>query len=177
MPAGIITLPKAPPEPKRNNDYAALAPNFAACLHLIYADMVKAGMNAALFEGRRTNQRQIWLYGSGRSYRGGWLTNASTAEHSWHYYGLAGDTAFLIKGDWSWEVKDSWWAKLQEIAKKYECITGRSWHSADAPHIQPANLKQSPSPLAIRLYAQGGVEAVWKATGHDRVHILNAVHA
>ena len=170
-------LPHAPPEPPRCSDVARLAPGFQWRLGLVLRDanraLVKAGslFRFDVFETARSDERQKWLFGSGRTYRGEWLTNAQDAEHGWHFFGLAADCvprplhADGTLGDFTWDVGQSVWQALFDAATNNGCTTGLHWTSVDADHVQPSGIRTSPSPLSRSLYATGGLPAVWDATG------------
>lgn len=170
-------LPPAPPEPQRCSDVGQLAPGFQWRLGLVLKDanarLAKAGApyRFDVFETVRTNERQEWLFGSGRTYRGSWLTNASTAEYGWHFFGLGADCvprpvlADGSLGDFTWDVPQSVWQTLHDAANANGCTTGLNWTSIDADHVQPSGIRISPSALSRSLYASGGLQAVWAATG------------
>lgn len=154
-------------EPARNSHFHSLAPGFALRLYLGLRNAnLNFGIRVGLFESLRVPERQEWLYAQGRTRPGKVITNASTVWRSWHGFGLAGDIAFLNEKDWwYWPSDESLWIKLEQAVKPFGLVTGRSWKSPDAPHVQPENVKVSPSSEAKRLYDLGGYEEVWKATG------------
>lgn len=155
-------------EPARQHDFSSIAPGFALRLFLHLRDANKAGLRVGLFEGLRTEARQRWLYAQGRTRPGPRVTNVNDPRWGWHFFGLAGDVAFLSSaGDWYWPAtEDSRWRKLKELGAKYGLTTGLDWHSQDAPHHQPANLKTTPSDIARSTYASKGIYEIWRITGH-----------
>lgn len=158
MPArfGII-----PPEPKRVDSLLPLAPKFRAAVEAIVADMHAAGFKVRVFETLRTNERQEFLHGFGRLYDDGRgpVTKAKTAEHGWHFFGLAAD---LVEDDGTpWLAPQAFWQALGAAAELHDCTWGGRWTIVDLPHVQFGTLRTSPSPRAMQLYEQGGFEAVW----------------
>jgi len=55
-------------EPKRNADWARLSEPFRLQVHLLFKAMRKRRFDPVIFEGCRTLERQIWLYGVGRTH-------------------------------------------------------------------------------------------------------------
>jgi hypothetical protein len=165
-----------PPEPPIQRNVAELAPGFQWRLGLVLKDANDrlAALNLKyrfeVFEGLRTNERQEWLYNSGRTYEGPWLTNAASAEESWHFFGLGADCvprpilADGSLGDFTWDVPQAIWTTLYNAAQANGCTTGLHWPHTDMDHVQPAGVRISPSMIARSLYKTGGLEAVWKAT-------------
>jgi len=171
------TLPAAPPEPPRDADISKLSPGF-----LWRLNRTLAAANTQLhdlgykyrfqvFEAVRSDARQQWLFGSGRTYRGPWLTNAESAQYSWHFFGNASDIvprpilADGTLGDWTWDVRAGIWVVLYDAATANGCTTGLHWTDEDACHVQPAGVRISPSVRSRELYQAGGLPAVWTATG------------
>jgi|GEM_PF-1493609 len=172
-------LPPAPPEPPRNSYLSVLAPGFLWRLNRTLADAntklhdLGYAFRFGVFETIRSDARQQWLFGSGRTYAGRWLTNAQSAQYSWHGFALAADcvprplTADGSLGDWTWDVRAGIWTILFDAATNNGCTTGLHWPSPneDMDHIQPAGVRVSPSHLSRDAYASGGLSAVWEATG------------
>lgn len=115
-------------------------------------------------EAVRTFERQSFLYGFGREWDDGRgiVTNAASNLTSWHGYGLAVDIIHVEKG---WDAGDKWFRLLGDTYKAHGCKWGGDWHHPDLPHGQWGKCKDSPSDLARSLYANEGVEAVWRACG------------
>lgn len=150
----------APPEVPVDRSMGSLAPQFRDAVERVLAELG----DAKIAEAKRTFERQSYLYGFGRDYDDGRgvVTNASSNLTSWHGYGLAVDIVHATRG---WDVPDSWWRLLGDVAKAHGCDWGGDWHHPDRPHIQWGRCKDSPSDEARRLYADGGVQAVWDAVG------------
>jgi hypothetical protein len=133
-------------------------------------DMRQAGYDAMIFETGRTSVRQQFLYGFGREYDDGRgvVTYSKDADETWHFYGLAAD---IVSRSKLWNAPDEFWKKLHQLARQHGLRSGADWDNDgvmddwDKPHVQPANLKRSPSPRAARLYASGGSVAVWQEVG------------
>lgn len=164
----------AAPPPERR--FAGLAPNFAIQVDRLLRDLQDRGTQVWMFEGRRTPERQAWLYASGRTRPGAIVTNARSHLYSWHGYGLAVDFAFkTAPGAWYWPSDPARWLEVTHWAATYGLATGADWKIRDYPHLQPENLRVSPSATARQLYAVGGVEAVWKEVGAERTYFLDQV--
>lgn len=172
-----VVLPPAPPEPARSSDLSKLAPGFLWRLNRTLADAntklhdLGYAFRFGVFEAVRSDERQKWLFASGRTYRGGWKTNVQSALYGWHFFGEAADCvprpvlADGTLGDWTWNVRAGTWTILFDAATANGCTTGLHWHNEDAPHVQPAGVRESPSRLSREAYASGGLPAVWEATG------------
>lgn len=165
---------KAPAEPVRNYSFSDLAPNFAAALMLGLHEMWQDGYKVAIFEGRRCNDRQQWLYGQGRMWPGNIVTKAQTAMRSWHGFALAADIVVIdAQGRWHWPEDPKLWRHLDDVMDKYNLTSGIDWKFQDKPHVQPKNVPNSPTPEDVRLFTQGGYAAVWKYRGQDRLTALD----
>lgn len=162
----MAKLPPPPPEIPVNRDITVLAPKFQAKVSLVLAGMIGLGFNPFVFETLRTNQRQNFLYGFGRQYDDGRgvVTHSMDADESWHHYGLAVDIISKTEG---WDAPMKFWKKLGEVTRANGLHWGGDWVSfRDLPHVQWGEpMRQSPSPRAARLLAQGGFQAVWKEVG------------
>lgn len=157
-----------------------LAPKFYKALMDGMSDMrgrtIKLGpisvdLDWMIFETIRSDELQQIYFQQG-------TTNASTAEHSWHYYGLAVDgissrfkwfdtpTARTIwpKKDTRDSYAEDWFLDCGSYFEKYGCKLGAKWHHPDLPHVQWGNMADSPI-LAPKLKEEGGNEAVWRAVG------------
>ena len=168
-----------PPEPARCSDEHTLAPGFQILVRKVIAaanvKLAERGYHFQFqsFECARSGARQHWLFGSGRTYAGPWLTNSDSCFTSWHGFGLADDVVPRAVhtdgsfGDFTWDVPAGVWAVLYEAATENGCTTGLHWHSQDDDHVQPANVKVSPSDNARELFANGGLPAVWAACGYS----------
>jgi peptidoglycan L-alanyl-D-glutamate endopeptidase CwlK len=121
------------------------------------------GHDAVVFESRRTSERQRYLYGFGRQYDDGRgvVTHSRDADETWHFFGLAVDIISASKG---WDAPAQFWVDLGRFAVAEGLSWGGNWASfKDLPHIQwGVPMRQSPSPRAARLFAEGGLERVWE---------------
>lgn len=157
-----------------------LAPKFYQALLSGLDDMVgktiKLGVVTVdldwyIFETLRTNELQEIYFEQG-------TTNAKTAEHSWHYYGLAVDgisrrfkwfdtpSARVIwpKRENREAYAEAWFLDCGSYFEKYGCKLGAKWHKPDFPHVQWGKCADSPV-LAPQLKEEGGNERVWEAVG------------
>lgn len=148
-----------------NRGFVGLAPKFAAAVIAALEECNAAGLDAIAFETTRSDALAAVYYTRGRPPSKEYpkpVTNASTAAHSWHGYGLAVD---VISASKEWDAGDAWFAKVAEVFKRHGCKWGGDWKSKDRPHFQWAKCKDSPSDLARSLLRNEGVEAVWRACG------------
>lgn len=161
-----MPLPRPPvAEPPRIATVAGLAPQFRRAVEQVMDDMRAQGWKPRIFETIRTNERQAYLYGFGRDYDDGRgpVTKAPTADRGWHFFGLAVD---VVEDDATpWKAPQAFWQALGASAERHGCTWGGRWKTVDLPHIQWGKCRVSPSYRARSLYAQGGMEAVWKAVG------------
>jgi hypothetical protein len=142
-----------------------LAPKFRASVERALARCAEEGLDAYVYESLRSNELQAIYYERGRPPSQEFprpVTNAPTADRSWHFYGLAVDVISKSKG---WNVPDSWWKSVAEIFGECDCKSGYYWKSRDKPHHQWALCRVSPSPRAREIYATGGLEALWREVG------------
>lgn len=161
-----------PPEPIASASLDGLAPLFRAAVVEVLYVMKQRGHLPVVREAVRTNERQRWLYGMGRTYDDGRgiVTNAASALTSWHWYGLAVDIVDAVRED---AAPPQFWRDLYECAHlpHVGCISGLDWKRragalGDRPHVQWGNgMRFTPSAHAVALAAAGGNRLVWKAVG------------
>lgn len=166
MTAPTFTRLTIPPEPGAITSLDVLAPGVRGPLERTLEDMDTHGMGAIVRETQRTDARQQWLYGFGRSYDDGRgiVTYAQSARQSWHYFRLAADVVHKTLEDRApWEF----WERLAAVAEAYGLAAGQRWkdRKRDAPHLQYRQMRVSPSPLAYAAFVHGGAEAVWRIVG------------
>lgn len=165
MTAPALRLPAPPPEVPRVSSLDLCAPRFAESVRLVLAEMRARGWAVRVFETLRTAERQRYLYGFGREYTDGRgiVTQAATAEHGWHFYGLAAD---IVQDDATpWHAPKAFWNDLGTITEAHRLRWGGRWKMVDLPHVQWGACRVSPSAHARALYQQGGPAAVWRAVG------------
>jgi hypothetical protein len=145
-------------------DLNGLAPAFRRKVDQVLRDMVAQGLDPLVIEARRSDVRQAYLYGFGRTYDDGRgiVTNARTASNTMHGYGLAVD---IISKSKQWNAPASFWQALAVTAEKYGCAAGLRWKMKDSPHIQMGGIPVSPTEQMIASRAAGGAERVWNAIG------------
>lgn len=131
-------------EPARDSDPGSLHPVFRAIFYKLTQRFANEGLPFRLFEGRRSEERQAWLYASGRPQipggREGPIVTKAAPGLSYHQYGLAGDFVLFIDGKWSWDtskVNAEKWRRLQELGVEL----GLEPLSFELPHLQVAGLK------------------------------------
>jgi hypothetical protein len=145
-----------------NRNLSELAPAFRAAVEAALAECHARGLDAFVFEARRTNERQAWLYQQGRTRGGVIVTQAQSSLYSWHGYGLAVD---VISRSKEWDAPESWWDAVAAIFERHGCTAGRRWKSPDSPHMQFGKCRVSPSDRARELYRLYGLPAVWREVG------------
>ena len=55
-------------EPKRNSDINSLSPSFRKKFDARWAEVIRKYPTATVFEAKRSQERQNWLYGVGRTH-------------------------------------------------------------------------------------------------------------
>ncbi len=118
----------------RNNDPAAMHPQFRALALELTARCATEGLPLALYEGARSPWRQAELYARGRTTgtRGSTVTRAR-AWQSKHNYGMAADWVFRVNGAWSWdEPEKGMWQRFQALG--FGC--GLHPLSFEKPHME-----------------------------------------
>lgn len=145
-------------------DIDALAPRFRDAVRAALTECRAAGLDATVYEARRSDEVQRAYYALGRTvvpprYT---VTNASTAQGSWHFYGLAVDVISASRG---WSVSGEWMRAVAVIFKRHGSAWGGEWRTRDLPHFQWGRCAASPSRRARELYDTGGLIAVWREVG------------
>ena len=154
-----------PPEVPVTGDVTLLAPKMQVAVAAILAGMTKAGFNAKAFETMRSDERQKFLFGFGRTYDDGrgTVTKVSDARKGWHRFSLAVD---IVENDKSpWDAPQAFWQTLGKLAEANGLTWGGRWKFLDLPHCQWAGAPISPTDLDRALLASDGPEAVWKKYG------------
>lgn len=173
----MSALPKAPPTvwAARQNGLEGLAPKFRAAL-IAMCDQVfrETGARPLIFETLRTQKRQRYIWGYGRTWDDGRgiVTHSKDADESWHFekYGLAAD---VIHPTLQWNAPQSWWKAVERAAEAHGLTSGADWDKNDAtretfvdrPHVQWGRCRRSPSPRARRLVDDKGTAALWTEVG------------
>jgi peptidoglycan LD-endopeptidase CwlK len=156
-----------PREPHRQNALDLCAPKFEAAVLAWRHDMQDAGFDPIIFESLRTDEREVWLNGFGRLYDDGRgiVTKASTALYSWHGFGLAVDVISIAH---EWDAPEAFWKAKAAFATVHGLTDGSTWKVRDLPRLQWGKpMRDSPSDFARQLYADGGMQAVWREVGAD----------
>jgi len=121
------------------------------------------GVQFRITQGLRTWDEQAKLYAQGRTEPGQIVTNAPPG-HSWHEYACAFDYVPLISGAPVWELSNSLWIEIRDAAESIGFASGSRWHHPDWPHLQiTGRFSVSPDDSVRKLYADGGIKAVWDA--------------
>lgn len=115
---------------KTDRDLSKLQPEFKKQVEAFLA----ANPEVFVTEAYRSQERQDWLYASGRTRPGRVVTWTKNSQHT---KGLAIDIAF--KGDQLYpSVSDPRWRKVADSAKQFGIDWGYDLWEADAPHFQDA---------------------------------------
>lgn len=141
-----------------------LAPAFAEAVRKMMIRLA-GGLEERVFETLRTEERQAFLYGFGRSYDDGRgkVTNARTALKSWHGFGLAIDV--VEKDATPWSAPVTFWTQIGDAATECGLTWGGRWTKPDLPHVQWGRCPSTPTDEDRALYASEGVAAVWRKYG------------
>jgi hypothetical protein len=142
-----------------------LAPRFRIAVEEALAECAAKGYDAYVYESLRSNELQEIYYRRGRPPSAEYpapVTNAKTADRSWHFFGLAVD---VISQSQKWSAPEAWWKAVAEIFRANGCKSGYYWARCDKPHHQWGKCRVTPSPRARALYSEGGLEAVWEEVG------------
>ncbi len=162
MSAGLNLPPSVAPRVVRSLE--GLAPKFAAAVRAALADANAAGLDATVFESRRSHELAVLYYARGRTVKPPerTVTNAPDETYSWHGYGLAVDVISLRH---QWDKPPEWFAAVFEHFKRHGCRWGGEWKQKDLPHFQWGRCKPSPSPRARKLLATQGILTIWHEVG------------
>jgi len=101
-----------------NRDIKLLAPQFYEMVDAVIIDLKSMGLDAGIYEGFRSLERQQHLWESGRSRPGPILTNAKPGQSA-HNFGLGADIVGNVDGKWTWDVKRFDYKKMLEIYKSH----------------------------------------------------------
>lgn len=156
-----------PPEVPVQRSLDLCAPKFAAAVRAALASIPDRGLGERVFETLRTEERQQFLYGFGRTYDDdrGIVTNANTALYSWHGFGLACDV--VEKDGTPWDAPETFWQALGGAAEANGLVWGGRWAHRDRPHVQWARCPVSPTQADRELFESDGIQAVWEKYGAD----------
>jgi len=141
-------------EPLKDRDLAKLHPAFRLKVERLLEALQRAGVPFKLDEGFRSQERQAWLYASGRTRPGSILTQKDGAPGVWpkthkvasergksrrsrHQSGLAADLYPLRSNDgrvWIPAASHEAWVLLATAARSLGLRAGRDW--GDSPHVE-----------------------------------------
>jgi len=141
-----------------------MPPKMRAAVEAALRECNDERLDAVLYESHRSEELQQIYYRRGRTeippdYT---VTNVASAKYGWHFYWLAVD---VISASRRWSVTADWRRRVTAIFKKHGLSAGAEWPHPDDPHYQWGKCRRSPSEECRALYAEGGLEAVWRAVG------------
>lgn len=130
---------------KPNADWDKLDSVFRRKLEAVFADLAGRGIRLRLVEGWRSQQRQAWLYASGRTRPGPILTYADgRRKKSAHQLGVAADVyfedadgkAYLPPWNGQEETLPREFKLLRSSARAHGLVWGGEWKMRDTPHLE-----------------------------------------
>jgi len=93
-------------------------------------------LDAFIYSGYRSFEKQEWLYEQGRTRPGEIVTYAKPGQ-SWHNFGTAIDMAFKNKkNEWTWDSNK--WKELGKLGESFNLHWGGrwGWKKTDKPHFE-----------------------------------------
>jgi peptidoglycan LD-endopeptidase CwlK len=134
-------------------------------VHPVLAQRVKTlaallSFSVRVTQGIRTVAQQDALYEQGRSTPGPIVTDAKGTE-SWHTLGCAVDVVPMDLPDDhpDWDANSASWKRIVALAPTCGLRDGICWK--DEPHLQLAEITETPSPELQQIFVDGGVVSVW----------------
>jgi peptidoglycan L-alanyl-D-glutamate endopeptidase CwlK len=129
-------------------------PTLVEKLTLIYDEMDKLGYPLFVVEGFRTDSRQAYLYGLGRTQPGQIVTYKDGVNHRSNHqphsdgFGYAVDSAFVPNSQRKDPFSRAWpWETFGVKCEAHGLIWGGRWKMVDLPHVElPVS---SPLPLSV----------------------------
>ena len=116
-------------EPPIDNDPSHLWPPFYQRIQTLFDALIKRGFDPKIFEGKRSQERQDWLYGYGRTHHKGCKPITWTRE-SKHLVGKAVDV-ISKKSLWA---SSAFYTALREEVEKISGIG--TLYPAESCHVQ-----------------------------------------
>lgn len=112
-------------------DISELTPNAQKACKMFLTECESQGLKVRITETYRSQERQNYLYGQGRTRKGNVVT---WTKHSRHTSRRAWDICKNVKGQ---EYSDKqFFAKCGKIAKSLNITWGGTWKQADTPHFE-----------------------------------------
>jgi peptidoglycan L-alanyl-D-glutamate endopeptidase CwlK len=140
----------------------------------LWGQMRAKQIDFRITQGLRTVAEQAALYAKGRNAAGEIVSPGEVVTHakpgaSWHQFGLAVDFAPISNGAPDWDLSHPEWITIRDAGEKLGLVSGSRWlpkSLTDWPHFQLSGVfPVSPTDQVRELYANGGLEAVWNASG------------
>ncbi|MCK9570385.1 M15 family metallopeptidase [Candidatus Pacearchaeota archaeon] len=101
-------------EPKRNNDINTLVPYVRERVEHVLAAMRARGYDPIVFEAKRSQERQKWLYGIGRTHS----LNQRPVTWTMNSKHLVGKAVDIISASKLWNASAAFWKALKQEANK-----------------------------------------------------------
>lgn len=140
-----------------------LAPGMQGPVNRALAACQAAGLNVRVNETYRSAEVQRLYYSIGRDVLTGavvgeTVTNARTAEASFHGYKMAVDVCDAVRG---YDVPDLWWSQVAEHFLNQGLAWGGTWTRKDNPHYSPSSCPASPTSEDRGDFRRGDLARVW----------------
>ena len=147
---------------KPNRDIKLLAPQFYEMVDAVLIDLKSQGLDAGIYEAWRSDDRQRYLWESGRSRPGPIVTNAKPGQSA-HNWGLGADLTGKVNGKWTWDEKQFNYKLLRETYKKH----GLQVVGFEYVHCEfIGNFKHNELQDYARIY---GLNGLWERVFNGRV--------
>lgn len=153
--------------PLLHRDIADLAPGMQTPVTRALAACAADSLDVRINETYRSAQVQQLYYSIGRDTItgetvGDTVTNARSAETSWHGYRMALDVCDAARG---YDVPDLWWGQVAGHFVAEGLGWGGTWQHADRPHFQPGRCPASPTSEDRGDFRRGDLARVWRRYG------------
>ena len=129
-------------EPPTRKDLEGLKPEFRLKLTAALADVNRwcakhhPEYRFVVVETVRTQERQDWLYASGRTRPGPIVTKVHESKHT---KGVAADCVPMKGADLDWDAPQDVWDYYGHALRRQELFWGGDWtHFKDLPHAEMA---------------------------------------
>jgi D-alanyl-D-alanine carboxypeptidase len=154
---------------KPNRDPSLLAPFFLQKVLAALSEIQLMGYDVQIYEGFRSDERQEFLYQSGRDRFGPKVTNAR-AGMSAHSFGLACDCVGKVKGKWSWDDDLVPYQKFRPVYLKHG-LELLNWETAHVQLIKPFTNADLRSLNIQRYVNEHSLQALWSLISGNNLNV------